>query len=144
MSTKKVVVCSKNKSKNAAVETVLKEFFEDYEIISLNTSSKVSETPIGDEEGITGCKNRIEDAMNQVNDADLYVAMEGFLTKTFDETFLCGWTLVYDKELGEYAYGCSSKVRVPSEIIENLSQDERLSDVVAKHMGSTDEEVSII
>ena len=58
----KIVICSKNKAKNNAVNNVLKEFFQDYKLISLETSSQVSETPIGDEEGILGCKNRIEDA----------------------------------------------------------------------------------
>ena len=142
MSKIKVVICSKNKAKNKAVENVLKDFIEDYEIISLNTESGVSETPIGDEEGITGCKNRIEDALKQVSDADLYISMEGILTKTFDETFLCGWTLVFNNNSKTYSYGCSAKIGVPKEIISNLSKDERLSDVVAKYMGSTDEEVS--
>ena len=139
----KVVVCSKNKAKNAAVDNVLKQFFLDYEIVPIKTKSKVSETPISDEEGITGCMNRISDAMNQINGADLYIAMEGILSKTFDETYLCGWTIIYDRASDSYLSACSSKVRVPREILANLSKDERLSDVVAKYIGSTDEEVSI-
>ena len=138
---KKIVVCSKNKAKNKAVENVVKGFIDEYEIISLDTNSKVSETPIGDEEGITGCINRISDAKTQIKNADLYIAMEGILTKTFDETFLCGWTIIYDRKLNEYLYGCSAKVHVPKNIIKNLSKDERLSDVVAKYIGSSEEEV---
>ena len=137
----KVVVCSKNKAKNAAVENVLKQFIEDYTIYSLDTDSKVSETPIGDEEGLTGCKNRIDDAKQQINDADLYIAMEGILTETFGETFLCGWTTIYNKQKDKYSYGCSAKIHVPKHIIENLSKDERLSDVVANYMNCTEEQV---
>lgn len=137
----KIVVCSKNKAKNTAVENVIKQFIEDYNIYSIDTNSGVSETPIGDEEGITGCINRINDAKKQVNDANLYIAMEGILTKTFDETFLCGWTTIYNKNTGEYSYGCSAKIQIPKKIIENLSKDERLSDVVAKYMNSTEEQV---
>ena len=44
----------KNKAKNDAVNQVIKDFISDYEILSLETSSNVSETPIGDEEGIMG------------------------------------------------------------------------------------------
>ena len=73
---KKIVVCSKNKAKNKAVENVLKKFIDDYEIIPISTNSNVSETPMGDEEGIKGCFNRIDDAKKQ-QDADLYIAMEG-------------------------------------------------------------------
>lgn len=137
----KIVVCSKNKAKNAAVENVIKRFINNYEIISLETVSGVSETPIGDEEGILGCQNRINDAKRQEPNADLYIAMEGILVETSGETFLCGWTLIYDKEDNDYLYGCSAKIRIPKEIISNLSKDERLSDVVAKYMGNTEEEV---
>lgn len=138
---KKIVVCSKNKAKNLAVENVIKEFIQEYNIYSLDTISGVSETPIGDEEGITGCMNRIKDAQEKIPDANFYIAMEGILTKTFDETFLCGWTIIYDKDTKEYLYGCSAKIRVPKDIIKDLSKNERLSDVVAKYMGSTEGEV---
>lgn len=142
MSKKIIAVCSKNKAKNNAVKEVLSRFFDDFEIISLETNSGVSETPVGDDEGLTGCKNRIEDAKKQVPNADLYIAMEGILTKCNFGTYLCGWTMVYTPETNEYSSGCSAKVKVPDEIIENLSQDMRLSKVVADYVGMTDEEIS--
>ena len=137
----KIVVCSKNKAKNDAVENVIKDFIENCNFYSLETDSGVSETPIGDEEGITGCKNRIKDAISQIEDADFYIAMEGILTQTFDETFLCGWTVIYNNITKEYSYGCSAKVHVQKDIIKNLSKNERLSDVVANYIGSSEEEV---
>lgn len=141
---KLIVICSKNKAKNDAVISVMNQYFHNYESISLETNSGVSETPIGDEEGITGCLNRIEDAINQNENGDLYVAMEGILSQTTHGTFLCGWTVIYNKIEDEYYYGCSAKVKVPDEIIEKTSKNERLSDVVAKSVGSTDELVSKI
>ena len=60
---KKIVICSKNKAKNEAVNNVIKQFISEYEIISLETDSMVSETPMSHEEGIEGCRNRIEDAI---------------------------------------------------------------------------------
>ena len=139
---KVIVVCSQNKAKNDAVKNVMEQFFDKFEIKSLNTNSKVSETPIGDEEGIEGCHNRIKDAINQEKNGDLYVAMEGILTETSRGTFLCGWTVIYNSEEDEYYYGCSAKVKIPDEIIENTSNDKRLSEVVANAVGSTDEEIS--
>lgn len=141
---KLIVVCSKNKAKNAAVEKVMNLFFENYYIDSLETKSLVSETPIGDEEGITGCLNRISDAMEQVPNANLYVAMEGILDKNKFGTFLCGWTVIYDRDEEEYYYGCSSKVRIPDIITREFNKDTRLSEVVAKYIGSSDEVVSKI
>lgn len=137
-----IVVCSKNKAKNDAVESVMKQYFKKFEIKSLETNSGVSETPVGDEEGLTGCFNRIKDAINQEGAADLYVAMEGILSETSHGTFLCGWTVIYNRAEDEYYYGCSAKIKVPDEIIENTSKSQRLSDVVAEFVGSTGDEIS--
>ena len=140
---KKIIVCSKNAAKNAAVENVMKDYFEKFEMISLETNSGVSETPIGDEEGITGCFNRIKDALSQA-EGDLYVAMEGILTETSYGTFLCGWTVIYNKAEDEYYYGCSAKIKIPDPIIENTTKDKRLSDVVAEYVGGCGDEISKI
>jgi len=141
---KRIVVCSKNLAKNDAVKNVMKNFFQEIEIISLETDSGVSETPIGDEEGIKGCFNRIKDANNQDESGDLYVAMEGILSKTTYGTFLCGWTVIYNKLDNEYYYGCSAKIKIPDEIIEKTTKSQRLSDVVAEFVGSTGDEISNI
>ena len=138
---KKIVVCSTSKPKNNAVENVIKDFVEDYEIISLNTNSKVSETPMSHEEGIEGCINRINDAKSQIEDADLYIAMEGILNIVNGETFLCGWTIIYDSFNDKYYYGCSSQVHVPKEIIKDFNQNTRLSDIVATYYNKTEEEI---
>lgn len=140
---KKIIVCSKNKAKNDAVKNVMKDFFLDFSILSLETESNVSETPIGDEEGIKGSRNRILSALEQDDSGNLYVAMEGILTESSYGTFLCGWTVIYDKDLDKYYYGCSSKVRVPDKIIKYVDKNKRLSDVVAKYYNSTDKEVSL-
>lgn len=140
---KKIVVCSKNKAKNEAVKNVMKEYFEEIDIKSIETVSGVSETPIDDEEGILGCHNRIECAKKEEN-ADFYVAMEGIINKNKYGTFLCGWTVIYDKEKDKFLYGCSAKIRIPKEIIEGLSKTQRLSNIVANYFGSTDEEISKI
>ncbi len=137
----KIVVCSKNKAKNEAVEEVMKDYFSNYEIYSLETDSKVSETPVGDEEGILGCRNRILDAIKKDSTGYLYIAMEGILTKNSYGTFLCGWTVIYNKYLNEYYYGCSAKVKVPDEILKKSTQSKRLSEVVANYMGNSEEKV---
>lgn len=137
-----IVVCSKNKAKNDAVENVMNQYFKQFEIKSLETNSGVSETPVGDEEGLEGCFNRIKDAISQESHGDLYVAMEGILSETSHGTFLCGWTVIYNKIEDEYYYGCSAKIKVPDEIIKNTTKSQRLSDVVAEFVGSTGDEIS--
>ena len=74
---KKIIVCSKNKAKNEAVNKVMKDYFtSEFEIISLETESGVSETPNSDEEGIKGCHNRISSGLNQNNDGDFTQALK--------------------------------------------------------------------
>lgn len=138
---KRIIVCSKNVAKNQAVRDVLKDFFEEFEIQSLETVSGVSETPMGDEEGILGCLGRIKDALSQEKSGDLYIAMEGILSPTSYGTFLCGWTVIYDPASKEYFYGCSAKVKIPDAVIKRVSNTQRLSDVVAKFMGQAEENV---
>lgn len=140
----KIVVCSKNKAKNDAVKIVLKDYFKNFELISLETDSGVSATPVDDEEGILGCHNRIKDALSQIDDGNIYVAMEGILNKTKFGWFLCGWTTIYDKVKDKFFYGCSAKVQVPSYILDNLKENQRLSELVAKMTGKTDNEIGVL
>lgn len=70
--------------------------------------------------------------------------MEEILDKNKYGSFLCGWTVIYNKDLDEYYYGCSAKIKIPDEIIKNTTKDERLSNVVAQFIGSTDKEVSLL
>lgn len=137
---KKIVVCSKNKAKNMAVEKVIKDFIKDYYIVSLETNSNVSETPISDDEGIKGCLNRIDSALKQDDGGYLYIAMEGILTETMNESFLCGWTVIFNNETKEYLYGCSAKVHIPKEIMKDMDSNKRLSDVVSEYK-KTDEDM---
>ena len=67
-----IVVCSKNAAKNDAVKNVMEQYFTNFKIESLETKSGVSETPVGDEEGITGCYNRIKDAVAQETNGNYY------------------------------------------------------------------------
>lgn len=139
-----IIVCSKNKAKNEAVNNVMKQYLKEFEIKSLETNSGVSETPVGDEEGIKGCFNRIKDAISQEANGDFYVAMEGILNETKYGTFLCGWTVIYNKKVNEYYYGCSAKVKIPDEIIAKMDKSKRLSDIVAEFVGNTGDEISKI
>ena len=70
--------------------------------------------------------------------------MEGILTQNSHGSFLCGWTVIYNKDEDEYYYGCSAKIKVPDVIINELDKTKRLSEIVANHYNSTDDEISII
>ncbi len=92
MGKKKIVVCSKNQAKNQAVADIFVNYFDDIEICSVETNSGVSETPMSDNEGLLGCKQRIDDAMKK-EDGDIFVAMEGIISKNKFGAYLCGWAM---------------------------------------------------
>ena len=140
----KIIICSKNKAKNDAVNFVLKDYFKKYKINSIDTKSGVSETPSSDKEGIKGCKNRIKFAIEQDDSANLYIAMEGILAKISNHYFLSGWTVIYNKDLNEYYYGCSARIEVPFYVIDEFDKNKRLSDIVSKYMNCTEKEVAIL
>ena len=66
------------------------------------------------------------------------------VSETTHGMFLCGWTVIYNKIEDEYYYGCSAKVKIPDEIIKKFSKSERLSDIVAKLLGRTEDKISKI
>jgi non-canonical (house-cleaning) NTP pyrophosphatase len=72
------VVTSLNEAKMAAVRNVIKDFFPEItQVIGVASQSMVSETPIGDEEAIAGCRNRIPFARRAYPDAAFFVSIEG-------------------------------------------------------------------
>ena len=68
--------------------------------------------------------------------------MEGILTTNKYGTFICGWTVIYNRNKDEYYYGCSAKVRVPDEIITKTNKSTRLSDVVSEFVSYSGDEIS--
>jgi inosine/xanthosine triphosphatase len=126
----KIVITSKNPGKNKAARLALKKLLGDIEIISVDADSGVSNTPISDEEGVQGCLNRIADGKKQVNDADVYVGLEGIISKNKFGMFICGWAVVDFVKLKKQGIGCSAKVMVPDFISQNVEDYKELSEIV--------------
>lgn len=130
----KFVLSSTNRAKTDATKLVLLEFFTDYELECVEVNSGVSKTPDNDDEGIQGCKNRINEAKKLINDADGYIGLEGIITKNTFGTFICGWCVI---ELGNKAgMGCSAKVQIPDFIASNITTYGELSSVVKENFPS--------
>lgn len=128
------VVASQNRAKNMAVRKSLENLFEGViDLEGISVESGVSNTPISDDEGIEGCQNR----MNQIKElrpgADIYVALEGIISKNTYGMFICGWAMIECSEFpSRLSIGCSAKVRVPEFIAKNITSNEELSHIVKK------------
>ena len=90
----KVIVASTNPAKIEAVKKVFESLKRSYSLISLHVESGVSKTPLSNEEGITGCLQRIESAKKINPGGDVYVGLEGIIDSNRFGSFICGWAVV--------------------------------------------------
>jgi inosine/xanthosine triphosphatase len=127
-----VLLSSKNKAKEKATREILEEIYnEKATVLLFDSESGVSNTPTSDEEGIKGAINRIEYAEKHSDMlADLVIGLEGIIVENSFGTFLCGWAVIKDSN-GKFGFGCSSKVRLPDELVSSLGENTNLSDKVS-------------
>lgn len=130
---KLIIITTKNKAKINALEYICKELFCNYQIISIESSSGVNETPTNDEEAIQGCENRIKNTLKETTlKPDYIVALEGLVEHTKIGTFVFGWAAIRDS-IGNIYYGCSGKVMLPAIISQKITPNIKLSDLIKEH-----------
>lgn len=139
----KFVLSSKNKAKTEAVKLVLKKFYTDFDLECVEVESGVSKTPDSDEEGILGCKNRIANAKQLIENSDGYIGLEGIITRNNFGTFICGWCVIeIDNKI---SMGCSAKVQIPDFIAKDVYSFGELSGLVkSKYPSNLVEEMDLI
>ena len=129
----KVAVGSTNPTKVAAVETVVKRFWPDAEIIALAVPTGVSEMPMSDEETITGARNRAL-AVRQAVNADLGFGLEGGVHPDPLGLLLQGWVVVVDGN-GREGLACAGRLRLPPMIADRVLAGEELGPVMDDLLG---------
>ena len=129
----KVAVGSTNPTKVAAVETVVKRFWPDAEIIALAVPTGVSEMPMSDEETITGARNRAL-AVRQAVNADLGFGLEGGVHPDPLGLLLQGWVVVTDGN-GREGVACAGRLRLPPMIADRVLAGEELGPVMDDLLG---------
>jgi non-canonical (house-cleaning) NTP pyrophosphatase len=127
---KKVILASTNLAKKQATVKTVNSLGIQADIIPIKVDSNVSKTPSSDEEGIEGALNRIENAKVKNPKADIYIGMEGIITKSKYGTFICGWAVVNDQSINRTAKGCSAKVQLPDMIAKQINSFKELSELV--------------
>ncbi len=132
----KIVLSSRNKAKILAAKKVFSEVYENFDLETVEVHSGVSNTPMTDEEGIQGCLNRIEEAKKLASAGDIYVGLEGIITKNKFGVFLTGWAVIEMIKDHRIGMGCSAKVQIPDFIAKNVEDFKELSEVVRSHYAS--------
>lgn len=130
----KFILSSTNRAKTDATKQVLSKFYPEFQLETVDVISGVSKTPDTDNEGIQGCKNRIEEAKKINPNADGYIGLEGIITRNDFGTFICGWCVIELK--GKLGMGCSAKVQLPETISSKITTFGELSTLVKETYSS--------
>ena len=132
----KILVGSKNPVKIASVEDALKNYFDNIDAIGIEVESGVSVQPVNDET-FTGAQNRAiklkEINDSQMLDADLFVGIEGGITKQFDKWFAFGCICIIDSN-GRTGFGTSPHFQLPQSVVEKLLRGIELGDIMDEIM----------
>lgn len=136
----KIVVTSLNKAKMDSALKVAKAFFPNItHVVGVPSQSMVSETPIGDEEAIAGCRNRIPFARQAYPDAALFVSIEGAVDVNSHGTFVYSWVLVEQRDPDRMALGSSAKVQLPPFLAKAVENGRSLAELTKAAYETSDD-----
>jgi inosine/xanthosine triphosphatase len=125
----RIAIGTKNPVKIRACERVMKRIYgNNVELIPVEVNSKVSHTPLSDEEMITGARNRALYALRKTR-ADLGIGMEGGISEISKKHFLAGWAVIIDKN-GKESIGGGQRVELPSYVVKEVKEGKELGNII--------------
>lgn len=120
----KVMIATQNKAKIEGATQAFAEYFKEFEIEGIGTSSDVSEQPVN-EEIYKGAQNRVKNlreiAKEQGKEADYYMAVESGITNCLGEWTILSIAIIEDKE-GFKSWGVSPGFPVPQKYVQEIIQ----------------------
>ena len=118
----KVIIATENPAKIKGATQAFAEYFKEFEIEGIGTSSDVSEEPVN-EEIYQGANNRIKNlkkiAEEQGKEADYYIAVESGITNQLGEWIILSIAVIEDKE-GVKSWGVSPGFPVPQKYVQEI------------------------
>lgn len=135
---KQIVLATQNKGKIEAASSAVEDFGHlvglypgSYELIPSDSLSGVPTTPIGDEQGVLGCENRIKSIIgNRGLMPDFIIAMEGIIGQVGKRHFVRGWTMMYHIPTDHSITASGASVEVPEFVAEKIDKGSEFSDLV--------------
>lgn len=122
----KVAIGSKNPAKINAVKAAFKE--TDFEIVSINAESGVSDQPMSDEETIKGAVNRAIEAAEK-GEAEIGIGLEGGVQRTPYGLMLCNWGALAVKGMEPIIAG-GARIPLPDEVAQQVLAGSELGPVM--------------
>jgi len=129
----KIIICTENKAKVQAIESVLNRVWTDFSLVNEKFDSDISEQPLSETEGIEGAMNRANNAKLKHQDADYCIGMEGYVDTNKYGMFLAGAVVIIDKD-GKIGIGSSAKMLLPSSIKKKIEEGQELGPLMKELM----------
>lgn len=124
----KVIVGTRNKAKIEAVERVFNRYFEQVELHSQPTPSRVSEQPIGNDETRQGAVNRSLEALSCDGDV-IGVGLEGGVMYVGNTMYVCNWGALALKD-GTILTAAGAQIPLPENIRREIESGRELGPLV--------------
>jgi inosine/xanthosine triphosphatase len=122
----KIIIGSKNPAKITAVKMAFSD--GDFEFITMDIASGVSEQPFSDEETIKGAKTRALHALKEGN-GSLGIGLEGGVQETSCGLMLINWGALASADFEPIIAG-GARILLPEEIASRLRAGEELGPVM--------------
>jgi inosine/xanthosine triphosphatase len=123
----KIAIGTVSSYKVNAVKKALYELDFEFEAISVNAASEISEQPLNAGETKEGSINRAKNALNQSETADLGIGVEFGYEPIDDRFHMICWASIVTKE-GKILSEHSSSLQLPKQLQEVLLKNEDVSD----------------
>lgn len=118
----KMVIGTKNPGKIEGAKEAFNNYFDNFEIEGISSSSNVGEQPVN-EEIYLGAKNRVDNLIKYMNDndleADYYLGIESGITNLLGKWVIINIAVIKDKN-GYESWGTSSGFPVPDKYVEEI------------------------
>lgn len=136
----KIIVASKNPVKIDSTKAGFTKMFKDeiFEIEGLSVESGVSNQPMGEEETLTGAKNRVNKVYSLSPKADYWVGIEGGSKVVGEGMETFAWVVIKSKN-GMISQGRTASFYLPKEIVTLVRMGKELGeadDIVFKRTNS--------
>jgi inosine/xanthosine triphosphatase len=136
----KIIIASKNPVKIDSTYAGFVKMFKDeiFEIEGLSVESGVSDQPMGEEETLTGAKNRVNNVSLLSLNADYWVGIEGGSKVVGEGMETFAWVVIKSKN-GIVSQGRTASFYLPKEIVALIKMGKELGeadDIVFKRTNS--------
>lgn len=130
----KIGIGTTNQAKSTAVRIEWKKHVKGSTFQEFNVMSGVSDQPIGDNETLTGAKNRALHVLKDSDiDIDIAFGLEGGVKELDGVMYICNWGVLATKE-GQVFMAGGAQIPLPEEVAKPIRAGEELGPVMDKYM----------